>query len=328
MSAKAGTTKGRLIGVACRCVVMGGALILAGCATQAPVDQIKYFSQAFTAVNTVGQPLLDDLAIAERNHGRQIAERRAKGEKGPNDKAPEECRQDKLAWRTAPDGKSGVIDGFCIVDAGYYADIGDPPSTAALRAGLDLIERYADTLSSLAEGRNVEQALSQVDALGKEVDGLLGLAGGVPAIALAPVLGVLKPFLDKAARQANAAEARRLILEGAPQVTRLIAALRQAAPPLFNNIIRPSTERITRPVQGGSITIDIARIEAYRASVSQYVVLLNRLEKAWENTVDAAKSPLATQGRLAALVSASAELRKDADTVRRGLAKLRTGTGQ
>lgn len=307
---------------ASRGAITAVALSLAGCATQAPVDQIKYFSQAFTAVNTVGQPLLDDLALAEGAQGKQIAVRRAKGR---SSLGPAECQQGMVPWQDASDGKSGIVNGFCVADAGYYADLGDPPATAMLRGGLSVVERYADVLSSLAEGRNVEQALGQIDALGQEVDGLLSLAS-VGAVAIAPILGALKPLLESAAKQANAAEARRLILEGAPKVTALIGALRQSTPAVFATLIEAPAARVIRPNAGGTIAAEVARVDAYRVTVSQYVVLLDRLQKAWDSTVAAAQSPTVGPGRLAALVTASAELRADADAVRRSFALLRTGT--
>ena len=296
-------------------------LWLAGCATPAPVDQIKYFSQAFTAVNTVGQPLLDDLAVAERVQGKQVALRRAKGE---STRGPEECQKDRAPWQLALDGKSGIINGFCSADAGYFSDLGDPPATAILRGGLSIIERYADVLGSLAEGRNLEQALGQVDTLGQEVGGLLELVGA-GSVAIAPALTALKPLLESAAKQANQAEARRLIMAGAPRVTALIAALSQAAPALFGTLIEASATRLLRPDAGGAVVGEIARVDAYRVAVSQYVVLLDRVQKAWDNTIAAAAAPNAGQGRLASLVAASAELRADAIAVRKGFAALRAG---
>ena len=297
------------------------AALLSGCATQAPVDQIKYFAQAFTAVNTVGQPLLDDLAVAERIQGQQIAVRRAKGQ---STRGPEECGPAQVPWQLALDGKSGIINGFCSADAGYFADLGDPPATAILRGGLSIIERYADVLSSLAEGRNLEQALGQVDALGQEVGGLLEVVG-VGSLAIAPALMVLKPLLENVAKQANQAEARRLILEGAPKVTALIGVLRQAAPALFGTLIEGPAAKLLRPDAGGAVAAEVGRVNAYRVAVSQYVVLLDRLQKAWDNTAAAAASPNVGAGRLASLVAASAELRADANAVRKGLAALRAG---
>lgn len=297
-------------------------LMIGGCAsTSAPVDQIRYFSQAFNAVNTVGQPLLDDLALAERAQGKAVAVRRAQGLSAQGASA---CPPAKVPWQLALDGRSGIINGFCLPDASYFAELGDPPATAQLRGGLHVVERYAEVLSILAEGRNLEQALGQVEALGQDVGGLLALAGGAP-LAIAPALSALRPLLEHVARQANAEEARRLILEGTPRVTALIAALRESAPAVFGTLVEAPAARLPQPAAAqGSLSADIvAQVEARRLAVSQYVVLLERLQVAWDSTVVAARSP--DQGRLATLVARTAELRTDAEAVRRGLAALRAG---
>lgn len=290
-----------------------------GCATTpAPVDQIRYFQQAFNAVNTVGQPLLDDLALAERAQGRDVAERRAKLKA---DGKGESCPPDDAVWMLAGDGKSGFINGFCLGDASYFTDISDPPATERLRGGLRVVERYADVLAALAEGRNLEQALGQVDALGQDVSSLLALAGGAGSLALAPVLSALRPLLESAGRQASAAEARRLILEGAPQVTQLIGTVKRAAPEMFRTLIEAPALRAGKRALAASLPSELALIDARRVGVAQYVVLLDKLQAAWEATVNAARQP--DSARLPALVARSAELRADADAVRKGLAALR-----
>ena len=45
---------------------------------------MRYFSQIFNSVNTVGQALLDDLAVAVRAQGRQSAVRRSQGSSQSN----------------------------------------------------------------------------------------------------------------------------------------------------------------------------------------------------------------------------------------------------
>jgi hypothetical protein len=291
-----------------------GALLLAGCATTpAPVEQIKYFSQAFVAVNTVGQPLLDDLALSERALGRRNAVARAK--KSPDDQP---CSSNEAPWALSADPQLGYIDGYCLQHAGYFANIGDPPATAQLRGGLRVIERYAEVLTTLAEGRNVEQALGQVDALGQDVGALLALTGG--DIAINAALTALKPLLANVAKQSNAEEARRLILDGAPTVDRLIAALRAAVPASFNTLT--SGLRLGAGV-AATAAASVKDIEARRIAVSQYVVLLDRLQSAWDATVLAVRAP--GGARLSDLVARSAELRADADAVRRTLAALRSG---
>lgn len=291
-------------------------VLLAGCAT-APVEQIKYFSQAFSTVNTLGQPLLDDLELAERTQGRQVAVRRAQGN---SQIGVTECPPSEFPWQNAA-GNQGIIRGFCMRDAVYFSVLGDPPATAAMRGALLVIERYADVLTTLAEGRNVEGSVGQLDSLATNVTGLLGIAGDI-----APALGALQPILESAAKQANATEARRLILEGAPKVTALIAALRKAVPPMFKTLIEGPSARLTYITisDAALAAVEVTRVEAYRITVANYVVLLGKMQTAWDLTVAAANAPRG-EGRLASLVQQTTELKADAEAARKTFALLRSG---
>lgn len=291
-------------------------LLLGGCATTpAPVEQIKFFSQAFAAVNTVGQPLLDELAVAERAQGKRVAERRAK-DAARNPPVGRGCEKADAAWVATGDPALGFIGGFCLEDAAYHASVGDPPATAQLRGGLRVIERYAEVMTALAEGRNIDQAIGEVNALGAELGGLLALGG--LQVALAPALQALQPVLAGVARNAKAEEARRLIVEGAPKVSTLIQALREAAPDTFNTLV--SDLRRASAASAGAAAA-VKEIEARRVAVSQYVVLLGRLQQAWDATVAAAQNPGGS--RLTDLVARSAQARAEAEAVRRSLAALR-----
>jgi lysozyme family protein len=55
--------------------------LCAGCSV-APVEETRSFSKAFAAVDGASQPLLDDLASAERRQGRENAEKKAKSDAG------------------------------------------------------------------------------------------------------------------------------------------------------------------------------------------------------------------------------------------------------
>lgn len=301
---------------ACRGWPLTTVLLLAACTTpRAPVDQVRYFSQAFTAVNAVGQPLLDDLALAERAQGQRNAQTRAK--KNPPMATGPSCASDPPMWVIAPaNNRLGFIDGLCLEDASYFAELGDPVATAQLRGGLHVIERYADVLSALAEGRNIPGALADVTALGQEVGGLIALSGANVAVGAA--LTALQPVLAHIARETNAAQARQLVIEGSQTVHALIVALRNAVPDMFRTLI----ERPTRDLgtaQGAQAALK--EIAARRTVVSQYTVLLGRLDNAWSATVTAANHP--ESAHLADLVAQTAALRADADAVRRSLAVLR-----
>ncbi len=296
------------------------AISIAGCTT-APTNEIKYFSQAFNTVNSVGQPLLDDLAIAERTQGRQIAVRRAKGE---STQGVKDCPPEELPWLMAADINQGVIRGFCLQDATYFSVLSDPPATSVIRGALLSIGSYADILSILAEGRNAGDAIGHIDALNKNITGLAEIAG--TANPIGPALAALRPILESAARQANAVEAKRLILEGAPKVTAVISALRQVTPPMFKTLIEASAAKLTSEADAAPeiAATDVARVEAYRTAVSNYVVLLGKLQTAWDLTVASAKTPQSNNGQFAMLVQQTAELKSDAETARRAFTILRT----
>lgn len=297
--------------------LVGLLLLLGGCATtMVPVEQIKFFSQAFAAVNTIGQPLLDDLAIAEREVEKREAVARAK-----KPASTAECSSSEAKWSLAGDAKQGYIEGYCLIDATYFSTLGDPVATAQLRGGLRIIERYAEVLTTLAEGRNLDQALGEVDALEQEVSGLLALTGA--KIVLKPVLTALQPVLANVAKQANAEEARRLIIDGTPKVTDLIGALRKAAPEMFKVLIAGLRRDMEKEADEKTSTAAIKAIELRRTAVSDYVVLLGRLQEAWDATAAAARNPGGS--KLTDLVAQTARLRSDADAVRKTLAALRAG---
>jgi hypothetical protein len=291
-----------------------------GCMT-VPANEIKYFSQAFNTVNSVGQSLLDDLAVAERTQGKQIAVRRAKGN---STQGVQECPPEEFPWLEAADLNQGIIRGFCLQDAAYFSVLSDPPATAVIRGTLSVIERYADILSTLAEGRDIEGAIGQIDALGMNVVGLVGLAGVANPVGSA--LAALRPILQGAARQANATEAKRLILEGAPKVSAVIAALRQASPSIFKTLIEATAVKLTSEADAtpAVAAADVAHVEAYRTAVANYVVLLGKLQTAWDLTIAAANTPR-SKGDLSMLVQQTAELKGDAEAARRVFTILRAG---
>ncbi|MEN9868949.1 MAG: hypothetical protein RL748_4539, partial [Pseudomonadota bacterium] len=281
-----------------------------------PGTQIHYFSQAFNSVNTVSQPLLDDLALAERNQGQAIAMRRAQGK---SHSGVERCPPAQFAWQLAADGKQGFINGFCNSDAVYFSTLDDPPFTASMRASLAAIEAYANLLTTLANGSNIDNAVGQIKVIGHSIEGLspsgLAAAGTLDAAIVA-----LSPLLKSLAQQSNAAEARQIILAGAPKIDALIQALHTSAPVLFNDLIEASSQRLSREANSA----DLDRISSYRVAVANYLVLLDKLGKAWRMTVDAAQTP-GQSSNLAALARYSAELKADADAVRKTFAVLRNG---
>lgn len=296
-------------------------LAVAGCAG-APVQETKQFSQAFTAVNAVGQPLLDDLAVAERAQGQHLAVVQAKAVARGVPSATENPTACAAPW--SPFGQSGFIRGFCLADAGYFSGLSDPPKTLVLRRALLVIQQYADLLTSLADGTSAAAVTAQIQTLAQNASSLAALVpgAGTAAAALVPTVTALQPILAQAAQAASAAEERRLIRAGEPYVSKLIDSLRQAAPAMFKTLIEASATDLT--AENAATTADLNRIEAYRTVVSDYVVLLGQLQAAWDKLV-AASERGSSSADLATIVQISTQITANADAVRRSMVVLRRG---
>jgi len=262
------------------------ALICCGCSV-APLEETRSFSKAFVAVDGASQPLLDDLALAERRQGRENAEIKAK-----KDTYQGACKG--IIWAKV-DATSGYIEGFCVDDAPYFSEIGDPPATQAFRYGIRLIGDYAQVLLVLAEGRNLDEASAQVQALGQNIAALASVASGPGAAAgLTGILGALDPIIREAAQRRNIDEMKRLVLSGAPLLKKLIESLRAAAPEIFNTLIFQSVKGVTSPEALDSKTVakgHLDRIAAYRAAVANYIMLLKELEMTFDQLVMAFQQP-------------------------------------
>ena len=290
-------------------------LFLGGCA-MAPVQDVRFFNTAFTEFSEASQPLFDDLAMAERRQGKEAAEAKARRNAFQGNCAG-------ISWM-----KVGFIDGFCVDDAYYFSEIGDPPATRRFREGIRVIGRYAEVLLVLAEGRNLDETSAQVQSLGGNIAALASMASGPAAgTAFAGALAALDPIIRDAAQQKNIEEMKRLVLAGSPHVKKLIGSLRDGAPEVFNTLIFQSVKGATDPE---SLANKVAakghldRIAAYRAAVSNYVVLLDELEHTFDELVAAVQRPRNTAS-LALITDRSNRLAAHADAWRRVYSGLRAG---
>lgn len=296
--------------------------LCAGCSV-APVEETRSFSKAFAAVDGASQPLLDDLALAERRQGRENAEIRAK-----RDTYQGACKG--IIWAKV-DATSGYIEGFCVEDAPYFSELGDPPATQAFRHGVRLIGDYSEVLLFLAEGRNLDETSAQVQALGQNIAALASVASGPGAAAgLTAVLGALDPIIRDAAQRRNIDEMKRLVLSGAPLLKKLIESLRAAAPEVFNTLIFQSVKGVTSPEALDNKTVakgNLDRIAAYRAAVSNYVMLLKELEISFDQLVMAFQQPRSAVS-LATIAERSGRLSANAEAWRKVYSTLRAGGSQ
>jgi hypothetical protein len=298
--------------------------VLAACVTP-PVQETKQFQQAFTAVDSVGQPVLDDLAIAERLQGQEVAVARAKRVANNVAASTKDCSP---AWRKIV-GNSGYIAGFCTADAGYYSKIGDPPQTLAFRRSLALIGQFAQALTALSDGTSAAAASAQVQQLAQDAGSLAALVGGSVSgvgAAIGPavneIAAALSPLVNRVAIVASTQQERDVVIAAAPKIGTLIIALENAAPAMFNTLTEQAQKQIELSDQPRSS--DAAAIEAYRIVLSDYVVLLGRLDAAWNQLVTVVRQP-PNAVSLGALTQTSTQIVADAAIVRQSLARLRRG---
>jgi len=304
-------------------------LFLGGCTSSPPVDETRLVARSFENLNTASQPLLDELAIAERNQGKTAALTRAEM-RTANDSTtaiPDSgrCPNILVAGGETKDIPK-VQNGFCTKDSYYYSDISDPPATRAFRQALAAVGDYNQLLMILAEGRNVAEARDQIMTLTNNL-GVALLAAG--ATGLGPTLqglaSAFDPLLDLAAKGSNAKELQRLVVQESPRVLKLVSELRNAASEFFTTLTEASLARFNLAIdKPDTARVEAERIEAYRIAVSNYVVLLDQYESLLRDLVKGYDLPHGSI-TLASLTERSAQLSAQADAWRRSLARLRAG---
>jgi hypothetical protein len=312
-------------------VIIAAAALASGCATQPPAGEVHLVAKAFDNLNTASQPLLDELALAERAQGKSAALARAEAHgREPADAGSALPGSDRCPHILVLGGKMNGIpevqNGFCLDDSYYYSDLADPPGTRAFRQALAAVGDYTQLLVILAEGRNLDEAKGQLVAL----TGNLGLALSAAGVAGAgPTLNVLlqafNPVLDLAAKGANAKELKRLVVQESPQVEKLVDELQTQAGEFFITLTEASMARFNLALDKPDVAAaEAARIEAYRVAVSNYVVLLDQYGSLLGDLVKAYDQPNGAV-TLASLAGRSAQLSAQADAWRRSLASLRAG---
>lgn len=306
---------------------------LCGCATSSPpVREVAMVAEAFGTLHAASQPLLDDLAVAERAQGQTVAleralQARAGTQPGPCGGIPYQGDTDEHGNPSGP----GVIAGFCSGDAPYYSPISDPPATGAFRRALRSVGDYTQLLVILADGSNIDAAQAQLHTLAANLGSALASAGsmtGAPAAGVGPALSGLvaavEPLTRRVATRNNLDELRRVVLQESPKVETVITALRDSAPVLFDTVTERSMARLSGVGLDNAevAAAEIARIEAYRATVSIYVVLLDQYRELLHELVAVYHTPQQPL-TLAVLAQRSAELSAGADAWRRTIANLR-----
>ena len=312
------------------------------CVPQVRVEEFQLFRQAFNNVQAAGQPLFDDLAVAERELGRQEAVRRSQGEESDQAETADTgdqgglpaCSEGSPGWQRTLALKDqatdpGYIDGYCLEDAVYFAEAVDPPATRAFRQGVETLGRYSEILLILAEGKNIEEAQSQLMALGGSVAGTVALIpGGQGAAAtIVPVLGALGKIVEEAGRAQNFKEMTRVVVLAEPKIKGLITSLKAAAPWIFETLVRSTAAQAPTMTKNNPELAQnvVDRIEGYRRAVSGLVVLLDEMSMVHQDIMESLKRSEQAPLTLARLSNRVENLNAQARALREALVILRRG---
>jgi hypothetical protein len=286
---------------------LGGLVLLvtvSACET-VPTGELKSFSASLAAVQDANKPIFADLALAET---RATSNR------------PDPCPN---LHQIAVPGGTPIRNGFCLSEAATTASNTDPPDTAAFKAGMEVLQIYVGTLSTLASGESSAETSAQLAMAANNLLAIGAALTGAIAPAVTGAIKVLAPLIDQAAAQLSKAEARRLILTGNKQAHDVIAAERNAVPAIWDTVTADWRHQLLHidPKDTAGAAASRAKIETYRTIMSNYVVMLDRLDAAWTKTVTATNSP--QPETLAGLAALTEQLKAESDVLAKTFAELR-----
>lgn len=307
--------------------LLGAAALVLGACTAAPSAEVRLFRDSVAAIDQAGQPLLDDLALAERAAYRAALREKAQANSAAEARGRPPAGEER--WVGRPLGPGFVRD-LRVPDAPFEASIGDPPGTAALRAGLGTVTALSAALVGLTDGTNADAAADDLVRSVAALSDLVAAGGALVGTPLATAglkaaIEELRGLARRLADEMNARRARELILENERQVEALLAGLRDAVPAMWSVLTSDLQITITaNPRMAESeLRAAVARAEAYRRLLSDYAVLIERAQAAWRGAVAAARTPGSLT--LAAVAENAARLRADLEAIRRAQAALRSG---
>lgn len=286
---------------------VGGLVLLVSvtaCET-VPTAQLKSFSDSLAAVQDANKPIFADLALAE---GATASNR------------PDPCPN---LHQIAVPGGTPIRNGFCLSEAATTAGHTDPPDTAAFKAGMKVLQIYANTLATLASGGSTVETSAQLAIAANNLQAIGATLTGSIAPTVAGAIKVLAPLIDQAATQLSKAEARRLVLTGNKQAHDIIVAERNSVPAIWDTVtadLRRQLLRINPKDIEGAAALR-AKIETYRTIMSNYAAMLDRLDAAWTKTVAATNSP--QPETLADLAALTDQLKIESDVLAKTYAELR-----
>lgn len=263
--------------------IAGLAIFLSGCLT-VPTAQTDAMVAATAAIGSASDTLLGQLNAAEK----QVLIRQTK----------------PSPFRFDPD------------NAALYSTLDTyAPTTQHFNTAIGILKDYAALIKALVEGQT---ATTEANAIKTTIDNISTLAEIAPPFtaevkAIDTAAGLFTPLVVKALTVRTQAEARDLVQQGAEPVRKTIAALKEATPAMFYMLAAAANTRSAAQ----AIPVDKARV-----ALSDYVVLLGRLQATFDKLNDAFQHRTDSVTAVS-LAQTTGELAADAKIVEQAFASLK-----
>lgn len=249
--------------------IIGSAGTLVGCAT-IPEQEVQNYAIAFQQARLAGDLVFDKVSPI-------IAEDTPETDGG--------CAK-------TSEGYYSCFDPLSVLTAGRSDD---PRSVLVRRAALQSISNYNSALLAIAEGRFTIAETAEVGELLESGQLLLGLTAtpvpGLPSLASDATFAAVRGLVAEIQEARSAVSIRRAIVDGAPTIQALLSALAQETPHIYNIYLTNKKSDLFNAVASGSSEDERAAIEsinAYHASLTAYVEVLNTTSEALDTLVAAA----------------------------------------
>jgi outer membrane murein-binding lipoprotein Lpp len=284
-----------------RAVVM--ALLVAGCAGHAGVEEFRVYTESVNAVAVGSEPIVGQIRIAEREF---YKERISNG-------------KEVLGKRDENAETNGYVEIFYPEHAVFFAETSDPPYTAAIVYSLATIVSYNRSLLLYADGAALEPLLAEVgriEFLAGNATAAIGFAASaMPHMAAAQTaLSALREAAHLAIQAGSREAFRTELLSREEDVQALLDALIASSETTFEYLTRNTVKALRRD---NTNKAELKKLELKREMLAEWVVGLERSKVMLKKAVTAASTDGDPVAVFAGAADTFAEIRESVARIRK-----------
>lgn len=292
------------------------ASLLAACGTTAGDPEYRIYAQAVGGIAEAAQPVLDRLRVAEREMNATLIDGGGSADDLANG-GPE------VLGARAGIPRAGIAPKFRVEHATIFAASGDPPLTAAIRLSLASLKRFNDVVLVYADGRALDQARTDVEALTGNISGAFAVLG-VAAPGLSPAVGLLAEGAGFAGQFGSRDAFRTILLSEGERLDELLAALTLATEDMFLTLTAADFAALDAALFDSERTKELTRvIRGERALIAEFVLLIGTARLALADTRAAIETPRTLGSGIADAVALTADIRARLERIREIAATIR-----